>query len=276
MRDYVWIEDEPVGTVDSGPQPTQFAWVHTDRLGTPLAVTSSPATGSAATIWRASYEPFGLATVNEDPDGDTQLYAMHLRFPGQRWDGESGGHYNFFRVYDQRSGSFFEHDPIGLVAGTNAFSYVRGDPTNATDPSGLFSLEDSVVGRLVADIPIDGGFARCLADCIEAGDLGLASLVPPAFSRLPKEMLPPFRSIPTGAPGAGGTTILSSGAHSLGQRGLISGSTRRAIRNAGRAASRVATPLTLAEGVYSWGLIGYCAAKCSDPACDASRSATHD
>ena len=149
VRDYAWIEEEPVGTVDSGPQPTQFAWVHTDRLGTPLAVTSSPATGGAATIWRASYEPFGLAAVSEDADGDSQLYAMNLRFPGQRWDWESGGHYNYYRDYDAGVGRFLEPDPIRLAAGLNLYVYVKGSPTAVTDPSGLDS-----------QVPADGRLRR--------------------------------------------------------------------------------------------------------------------
>jgi RHS repeat-associated protein len=137
VRDYAWIEEEPVGTVDSGPQPTQFAWVHTDRLGTPLAVTSSPAAGNAATIWRASYEPFGLATVNEDADGDSQLYAMHLRFPGQRWDAGSGGHYNFFRDYDPSIGRYTRTDPVGLRGGLSTYAYADLNPVERIDPTGL-------------------------------------------------------------------------------------------------------------------------------------------
>jgi RHS repeat-associated protein len=136
VRDYAWIEEEPVGTVDTGPQPTKFAWVHTDRLGTPLAVTSSPATGNAATIWRASYAPFGLATVNEDPDGDLQAYAMNLRFPGQRRDAESGGHYNFFRTYEPQLGRYQEFDPIGLAGGINPYVYANNDSLSQKDPSG--------------------------------------------------------------------------------------------------------------------------------------------
>ena len=51
----------------------QTRGVHTDPLGTPLAVTNTPANPSvtpAVVVWRASYEPFGKATVNQDPDGD--------------------------------------------------------------------------------------------------------------------------------------------------------------------------------------------------------------
>jgi RHS repeat-associated protein len=137
VRDYVWIEAEPVGTVDSGPQPTKVAWVHTDRLGTPLAVTSSPAAGNAATIWRASYAPFGLATVNEDPDGDLQVFAMELRFPGQRWDAEAWLHYNFARDYEPATGRYLVLDPLGPVAGLNSYRYANGDGVNWIDRDGL-------------------------------------------------------------------------------------------------------------------------------------------
>jgi RHS repeat-associated protein len=140
VRDYAWIEEEPVGTVDTGAQPTTFASIHTDRLGTPLAVTSSPATGNAATIWRASYAPFGLATVNEDPDGDLQLYAMERRLPGQTWDQENASHDNTFRTYDPALSRYLEADPIGQKGGLNLYAYVENDPLNHADPLGLTSF----------------------------------------------------------------------------------------------------------------------------------------
>jgi RHS repeat-associated protein len=115
-----------------------FSWIHTDRLGTPLAVTSTPASGPAKVIWRAIHEPFGLATPDEDPDGDSQSFALDLRFPGQVFDAESGVHYNYFRQYDPRTGRYAESDPIGLASGsTNTFAYVDGNPIEMIDPIGL-------------------------------------------------------------------------------------------------------------------------------------------
>jgi RHS repeat-associated protein len=130
------------GAVDTGPQATQFAWVHTDRLGTPVAVTSSPGAGNAATIWRASYESFGMATVSEDPDGDLQGFAMNLRLLGQRWDGEGAVHDNFYRTFDPRTGRYLEADPIGVLGGPNAFVYARNVPVGMTDRLGLFGTWD--------------------------------------------------------------------------------------------------------------------------------------
>jgi RHS repeat-associated protein len=165
VRDYAWLEEEPVGTVDTGPQPTKFAWVHTDRLGTPLAVTSSPATGNAATIWRASYAPFGLATTNEDPDGDLQAFTMNLRLPGQRWDHESGLHYNFLRTFDGGVGRYSETDPIDQIGGLNLYVYTDSNPANAVDTHGLYSA-------LEAQLDV-GNFLTGVAD---AASLGLGPL----------------------------------------------------------------------------------------------------
>jgi hypothetical protein len=68
------------------PAPPSFAWVHTDALGTPLAVTATTAASptNPVVIWQAAYEPFGAATVSSDPDGDGSPFSLHVRFPGQR------------------------------------------------------------------------------------------------------------------------------------------------------------------------------------------------
>ena len=38
-------------------------------------------------------------------------------------------------------GRFVSEDPIGLAGGTNQFGYVRNNPQNATDPSGLYEID---------------------------------------------------------------------------------------------------------------------------------------
>jgi RHS repeat-associated protein len=143
-----------MGVVDQPPSGAPvFSWIHTDRLGTPLAVTSTPSAGAAQVIWRATYEPFGLVTPAEDPDGDLQDFTLDLRFPGQVFDAETGDHYNFFRTYDPGTGRYLEVDPIGQLGGINVFSYTKGDPINSTDPSGEDSREmwDAVRGAGVLD-----------------------------------------------------------------------------------------------------------------------------
>ena len=118
--------------------PPQFYWVHGDHLGTPLAMTDTPVTpASAKVVWRAKYEPFGKATVNQDPDGDTVQVTNDYRFPGQIYDYESGLYYNYYRTYDPASGRYIEPDPLGVVGSIELYAYAKNLPTVATDPYGL-------------------------------------------------------------------------------------------------------------------------------------------
>lgn len=130
VREYLYLGQHPVAMLDHG---TAY-WIHTDHLGTPLAVTDQ----RRRVVWRARYEPFGTAIVEEDPDGDGKGLSLNLRFPGQYADEESGTSYNIMREYDPQSGRYTTSDPIGLQGGANSFVYAAQDPINAIDPLGLY------------------------------------------------------------------------------------------------------------------------------------------
>jgi RHS repeat-associated protein len=108
-------------------------WHHNDHLGTPQALTDA----SGTKVWEMSQTPFGITTVNEDPDGDGITVTNNFRFPGQYFDVETGLNYNYFRTYDPTTGRYTQSDPIGLDGGLNTFGYVLGDPVNLIDPFGL-------------------------------------------------------------------------------------------------------------------------------------------
>jgi len=95
---------------------------------------------AGAAVWGAVYDPFGMATVNEDLDGDSNAVALSVRFPGQYYDVESGLHYNYFRYYDPNTGRYITSDPIGLHGGLNTYGYVEGNPLYWIDPLGLQNL----------------------------------------------------------------------------------------------------------------------------------------
>jgi len=118
-------------------------WHHNDHLGTPQALTDINGTK----VWEVSQTPFGIATVNEDPDGDGQLVINNFRFPGQYYDAEIGLNYNYFRTFDPALGRYIQSDPIGLNGGMNTFAYVGGNPVNLVDPLGLRDIIAVVWGR---------------------------------------------------------------------------------------------------------------------------------
>ncbi len=137
-RDYLWIDALPLAQAErvfsSGiVTSSQFMYVHADQLNTPRLATN----GSGTVVWRWDSDAFGIGAANQDPDSDTNLVNVRLRFPGQYLDEETGLHYNYFRAYDPIAGRYIESDPIGLQAGLNTYSYVRGQPTVGIDPFGL-------------------------------------------------------------------------------------------------------------------------------------------
>ncbi len=135
-REYVYMNDELLALIEPGSPASTILYVHNDHLGTPHMLTDE----SGVAVWSAVYDPFGLAAVDEDLDGDGYAVALNVRFPGQYYEGESGLHYNYFRYYDPETGRYITSDPIGLAGGANTYSYVKGNPLISIDPMGLLEV----------------------------------------------------------------------------------------------------------------------------------------
>jgi RHS repeat-associated protein len=123
--DYVYLNSVPVGTVQVSPNKVYF--VHTDRLGTPEAVTDS----TKAVQWSATYQPFGFTSTG------VSGIVQNLRLPGQEWDLEAGTNHNGFRDYATNLTRYVQTDPVGLAGGMNTYQYAKGNPFKWIDPSGL-------------------------------------------------------------------------------------------------------------------------------------------
>jgi RHS repeat-associated protein len=81
---------------------------------------------------KIGYLPYGKSASATGPFGYT----------GQRVDPETNGLYYYrARHYSPAWGRFLQPDPIGYSGGSNLYAYVRNDPLNATDMSGLWSLD---------------------------------------------------------------------------------------------------------------------------------------
>jgi RHS repeat-associated protein len=135
IEETIWFEDIPVAVLKpNGSGGVNLFYLHTDHLNTPRRITRP---SDNIVVWRWDSDPFGTTVANEDPDGDSTLFAYNLRFPGQYLDQETGLHYNYFRDYDPQTGRYPQSDPIGLEGGLNTYAYANLNPVSFADPSGL-------------------------------------------------------------------------------------------------------------------------------------------
>jgi len=123
QKEYIYVNGQLVASVDAGT----LYYVHTDHLGTPIAMTDE----AGMVQWKAHYAPFGKAVIV------IGNIVQNIRLPGQYYDEETGLHYNYFRYYDPETGRYITSDPIGLQGGLNTYSYVGGNPLMFIDPFGL-------------------------------------------------------------------------------------------------------------------------------------------
>lgn len=107
-----------------------------DHLGTPMKLLNQ----SGQTVWSATYDAFGKATVDA-----ASTVTNNLRFPGQYEDAETNLHYNWQRYYSAKEGRYIESDPIGLRGGINGYTYVYGNPLMWSDPYGLWCVDQATV-----------------------------------------------------------------------------------------------------------------------------------
>lgn len=108
-------------------QTASYNYLITDYLGTPqLAVNSR-----GQQTWKGVSEAFGKTQLDI-----TNQITMNLRFPGQYYDEEIGFHYNYLRYYNPNIGRYIQGDPIGLLGGSNTYSYVYQNPLIYKDPNG--------------------------------------------------------------------------------------------------------------------------------------------
>ena len=111
-----------------------------DHLGTPRKVLDGN-TGEVRWSWDAK-QPFGHEMPNETPTAGQAAFTFDLRFPGQRFDEETGLFHNGFRDYHAGLGRYVQSDPLGLEAGWNTYSYAGGNPMSRMDPQGLDWFRD--------------------------------------------------------------------------------------------------------------------------------------
>jgi len=179
------------------------SYYDSDAIGSTVGLTGT----NGAYLNRYTYLPFG--EVNTASETVTNIFKYNGGFGVQ--DDGSGLNYMRARSYDPIQGRFTQPDPIGLVGGTNFYSYAVNNPVSFGDPSGLFPPVDPQGPTEPAPDPLaptePGPF----------GPRGLESPTIPKAPRVPTIPEPPpggFPELPpSAATGAGtGTTGIAGAA----------------------------------------------------------------
>ncbi len=137
-NEYVFFAGRRIA--QSNPSSGNVYYHFVDHLGSTRVVTT--AIGTAC--YEVDYLPYGTENT---PAGFTNTCSTRYRFTGYERDLEtaygtsSGNDYAFARYYNSRLGRFMSADPLdGDISDPqtlNRYSYVRNNPVNRIDPSGL-------------------------------------------------------------------------------------------------------------------------------------------
>jgi RHS repeat-associated protein len=106
---------------------TTVSYLHHDQIGSTRLITNDSTTTSPA--GRYNFEAYGSQTYQS---GTT----TNLGYAGQYTDTETGFQYLRNRYYDPAIGEFLTRDPVAALTRSD-YGYAGGEPTNASDPSGL-------------------------------------------------------------------------------------------------------------------------------------------
>jgi RHS repeat-associated protein len=155
VREYVWLDDQPIAMIDSSTGTAQTYFIHAGQIGEPLVMTDS----SKAKVWDAYVEAYGKAQVFGTPSA-----GLDARLPGQWLEAETGGlHQNWYRNYDPSLGRYIEADPLGIGAGQNIYAYVDGRAVEWRDPSGLWTAHGGVTGGInIGSINVNASYTTAV------------------------------------------------------------------------------------------------------------------
>src|SRR5579883_3407205 len=140
--------DEPAAMLRSGAT----SYYQADGLGSITSLSSTA--GALAQTY--TFDSFGKQISSSGS------LINPFQFTSRELDTETNLYYFRERYYDPQPGRFLSEDPAWFDAGINFYTYVRNNPINFTDPSGLYTTSPEVPLPLP---PALDKFMKCMDGC---------------------------------------------------------------------------------------------------------------
>jgi RHS repeat-associated protein len=141
------------------PSPLGTLYYHQNTLWSVHALTDA----SGAVVERYTYDAYGAISVLDPvfvPLSSAPL--AYFTYTGREYDADTGLYHYRARTYGPRLGRFYSRDPLAYVDGIHLYLFVRNNPTQMLDPTGLVSL-DKVLDLLNAIRQVKPG---CMCKCL--------------------------------------------------------------------------------------------------------------
>jgi RHS repeat-associated protein len=117
--------------------------------------------------------PYTYDTFGNGPP----LTGTPYKYAGMRLDPETGLYYDRARYYSSVIGRFLQIDPAGSESDLNLYAYVFNDPTDKTDPMGLYPIDLHFLAEKTTTVEIGDNLSKADQATAETAMRGAAGMV---------------------------------------------------------------------------------------------------